>query len=1599
MTFLLISNILSPIVATAVTQGSSEASTEETTENTSEDTTTNSQEETVNSEAETPDSSPITTEENNEPEQEQPVEEVIAEQTYEERELLEQEDQPSPHPFVKFEEKNLQDQIDLKGSLTVNNENKEVKSKTLLKKLVLQSKKAEQDWQEEKVFEIPEETDLQEKEFPFDYQSTDVEDGQEFRIVAEYVVEEYQEETVTKRTMHKGHSLIGELQTSDQIPSALGAQALPRVNYLSNVEYNVRENARIESRVWLRNITNRTFKFSMKFGATFASQSSVANRVLGKNTYLVFSTDRSYVNNIKRGSSESMTSAEWNAIKNNGAVISKPIEFDHTKPGSPGVYSQENIDISGLKPNTDYYMWIYAVSSDGTARDFHPSGLLSPYDGSELAHGYFDNDYKPTPYQFKTTHIQLNSVSKPDVVAEPGKATSLKLKEGNYKGDPYQNSSTDGIVSVKESASGSFTNKVTTMQHDLIQDGTYGKTTDSYTTIPGLKVGTKYKVRVTLKDALGNPVSSREDADACTPNNLHKPTVTTEDPTSSTNATANISGTYDATDALPIQNPSNIQVRIKKARQPDSQYVNVTLREVHSVGNATNKKISFKLEGLNSRTDYIVQYRVKNVANNDTNWSNWATSEAFTTGSVPLTKINKPDIPQTDVTSDSLLVKQSQYFGEPSLSGRTGVLQIAKVNTSNYSTLKDNIEHHTSFGSATDERYINATTNNDGQRIRDENKIKPGTKYKARWRMTDGKRNNPEYSYSEATNFITPNTVSRPTIESNEPPTNSNNATAEVTAQYAVDSGAYAAHPKTSNVTGCIGGKGVKVEIWKGSTGSFSEVSETSQIKIKRNSLSINNTSSQPNVSFSLEGLKSNTTYQVRVYVQNDSGVWSVVDQNNTATFTTRAINLSNIAPPEFDSITSTSARLREGRYSGDISQNANTGRLEFRPQGTTAELPYYPINHDIATDGNYHTTTIPTANAAHLTPGTGYEAQISFANYENNSRVWSTTNNLPRTKLITPNAVEPPDISQSTQPGDTNNATVSVVGKYTVGSTAPRHPLTSGVTEGADGQSGVKIELKSDTDPRYSEFTEIKTQGTPAKVDSLRINASASEPNVSFDIKGLKSNTNYQVKYRLYNGTEGYIPEGQTTRKQYWSSFSTETGFTTNPVELYIPMPSVKTINSRTAELLPGTYTGDATDNSASVKVNTRSGNGQTDWVTKINDPDARLNNANGVYPGREFTELTPGTRYIARVGMRDAGDGWKDSATQNNNQWTVFFTPNETTKLREQSQSQPTELYDATSTLIGTYRVSTFPAIHGQAHPFNGIAEDSPDGNGNGICEDDEAVGGGKGVAVQIKAVHPEDDPQYTDWVNLKDSPSENSHAYVDPSSIDIDISSTNTSGYEDLRFTISGLKANTKYYVRYKVQNASKMWSNYQDESPTEGEDGEDCEIETLNRPTGYYLDNAPTFDFGTIEVSDQATENPLHPSSGADPLTLDMENVGMTGHWSLTARLSELINEDPGAANRELAGAKIKFNKRLKKLENDSWINVNEHFDGLDEESVTLEAGNDSSTTLFRATDGNECQGKFQTEFDFNSVKLLVPGNSGDYGESYKGEVEWTMDDLP
>ncbi|MBO0458098.1 WxL domain-containing protein, partial [Enterococcus hulanensis] len=162
-------------------------------------------------------------------------------------------------------------------------------------------------------------------------------------------------------------------------------------------------------------------------------------------------------------------------------------------------------------------------------------------------------------------------------------------------------------------------------------------------------------------------------------------------------------------------------------------------------------------------------------------------------------------------------------------------------------------------------------------------------------------------------------------------------------------------------------------------------------------------------------------------------------------------------------------------------------------------------------------------------------------------------------------------------------------------------------------------------------------------------------------------------------------------------------------------------------------------------------------------------------------------------------------------------------------------------------------------------------------------------------------------------------------------------------------------------------------------------------------GLYISDTPTFNFGVQSVNSSGTTAGLSNTQGTTDFGIKMENVGISSNWSFAARLSSLRTQDGN--NQELTGAQLSFGKQLQKTtDGTTWQDVTQDFEGLSETTAILPADH-STKQLWKSTDISAGQGKFRTAIAFDSVNLLIPGNTAQKGAFYEGKIEWLMVNEP
>ncbi|MGL9746421.1 hypothetical protein [Enterococcus sp. DIV0170] len=444
-----------------------------------------------------------------------------------------------------------------------------------------------------------------------------------------------------------------------------------------------------------------------------------------------------------------------------------------------------------------------------------------------------------------------------------------------------------------------------------------------------------------------------------------------------------------------------------------------------------------------------------------------------------------------------------------------------------------------------------------------------------------------------------------------------------------------------------------------------------------------------------------------------------------------------------------------------------------------------------------------------------------------------------------------------------------------------------------------------------------------------------AGNKSVSFTLSKLNSRTKYYVRYRVRNASN------------VWSGYSTSRELTTKGVPLVISPPvfDQATATATSIQLKPGSYTGDIsqTGNQGVVfSESYNSGTNDKDWTARVHNLQ-HTTTTNGTYSSTQITGLTPGTRYRGWVQIKNAeevvvGPVGQPAGAENE----YFYTKNALSSLSAPTLNTPVAEHGATAEFSVDYQAAGDHPDQPAAHPNN--------------------------VKVYLS----------TDGVAF----SEISSHQTSPSIDTFDIDMTN----KKATVKIKNLTAGQTYHVKCSVVNQGG-----------ESEQTPARMFTTNPRQAGLYISDTPTFNFGVQSVNSIGTNARLSNTQGTTDFGIKMENVGISSNWSFAARLSSLRTQD--GSNQELTGAQLSLGKQLQKTtDGTTWQDVTQDFEGLGETTAILPADH-STTQLWKSTDISAGQGKFRTAIAFDSVNLLIPGNTAQKGAFYEGKIEWLMVNEP
>lgn len=515
-----------------------------------------------------------------------------------------------------------------------------------------------------------------------------------------------------------------------------------------------------------------------------------------------------------------------------------------------------------------------------------------------------------------------------------------------------------------------------------------------------------------------------------------------------------------------------------------------------------------------------------------------------------------------------------------------------------------------------------------------------------------------------------------------------------------------------------------------------------------------------------ITGLSPNTTYyfwMFRKVLVNGPGFQNVTwpphvpDGTTTRTqdtnyivpyrFTTDAPDPLTVTKPKFyhDNNTKAGDRIQMAgqRLYGDITPNNYQGTVQIS-NGVSTSTPVTTLGHDLGWGGTttdhkyYHSGTI-----TGLTPGTRYQGRIGIKNYAGNLvySPWGGKDDQ-NAYFYTSNTVWKPVVQSKNSPTSATNASATLYAAYNVGNVAA-HPSNS-LVEYKEASSG----------------TWLNAAGTIAQTNNR----------VNFTLSNLKANTSYQARVSALNASG------------VWSYASEILTFTTNPVKLVIDPPVFDASKTTSTSVTLGSsgYTGDISTN-GNDGILEMSGNSSATLATKFSNVQHSttrgFSNAKGVVNnvtnGRQITGLTAGTKYQARLQIKDYGTNGSNGVLQPSNQTTICTTnvanlPTLTTN----GNIRPTATTKAALSLKGTYKFNSVTSL--AAHPTE--------------------------VLVMTKTNEQADWP----WGSPLPTTAHSQNPYVQITSL----------GGGDLRFTIRNLETSKYYRVAYCLKNAGgySNWAEY-------------------------------------------------------------------------------------------------------------------------------------------------------------------------------------------
>lgn len=935
ITILFIGTVVTPTIAVALTEESDLSPTVQSTEDIAkgQQTVQSTTESALQTNNESIDEFEETIESSSEP----TIEEHAIEENYEDRELADTMDQPSVHPIVQLETKELTDTLKIKGKLTIKDE--ETTRTVQLKKVALQMKTTEEDWTDQKDFTIEETFELSNEDFSFEHEDQ-IEEVQDLRLIVDYEVIDHSDESVIKIEKHKGSYLMGEtsisepvvqgpiLETPEYFAAPRGIQ--PRGANVVYGDSNAANGSLFGNNytghyLIFHSISSRTAKLN------YQSNRSMVSTVDGRDFYFVWSTDPNY--------------AVRNADASNSVKATR-YDIQYSGSSSKWIYFR-NVPVTNLLPSTTYYVWICFSSSGSLTK----ASSVSNFD-------------RKTDMKFTTDGPIALGLTAPTFTQASTTATSIPMVGKAYTGDPFQ-TNTQGKVQVTPDDGTTIQDKVTNLGHTKTQGGTYNNVT-----VPGLAAGTRYKGRVAIKDYVGTWKYSGWSGYFYTANTANQPAAPTlNNPTAANNATAAVSATYVAGNVAAHPTATEVQISTNNSSWTTIN-TGTTPATTNPVINTGTKAVTFSLSKLNAKTRYYVRYRVRNASNV---WSAYSASRDFTTKGIQL--VLDPPVFTSANTHNTVTLGSSGYTGDISTAATDGILEMtSNTSLTAWGSKLTNVQHATGRGTTAAKGKVNDIAG--GRQITG---LTAGTKYQARLKIKDYGTTgaNGAQQTSGVATVYTKNSLTNPVLAQNIAPTATTPASATFTATYGYNSvAALAAHPTSARVRVNTG------------SGWGADLSATTTPAVQVTTLA------NGQVAFTLTKLASKQNYQVAYCLINAGGTtdWAFLQGSS---FDTKGIQ-PVVSPPVFTQTTATptSIYMEGGTYTGDLSATPNHGIIQTESYNSGGVKDWTARVTNLAHNPTFNTYSGSLVTG--LTPGTRYRGWVAFKEYGTNGTYSYVERNTP---------------------------------------------------------------------------------------------------------------------------------------------------------------------------------------------------------------------------------------------------------------------------------------------------------------------------------------------------------------------------------------------------------------------------------------------------------------------------------------------------------------------------------------------------------------------------------------------------------------------------